>query len=86
VPDVVDPTERFDELDPVVQEMAQQLAKLLAAGLGTRSKWALRSATDAAQTNGISGMIAIQIPVKAGDRCEINFTCGVVELISRWGG
>lgn len=64
---------------------AELVNMILAAGLGARSRWALKAAADAAGTEGIGGVLVIQIPPKGKDHCEMSFTIGTVEVTTKWG-
>lgn len=67
------------------EDLALELGRLLMKGMGARSKWALGAAIQAAHTEGIGGVCVLQIPSKAKDYIDITFTCGIVDVISRWG-
>lgn len=58
--------------------------RLVGAGMGPRSAWALRAAADAAGTDGIGGVLTIRIPPKTKDYVDLAFTCGTVEVVHRW--
>lgn len=60
------------------------MAKVIAAGMGSRSRWALNAAAEAAGTEGIAGVVVIKIPAKGKDYVDITFTIGMVEVVSRW--
>lgn len=60
------------------------LGKITGGGIGSRSQFALRTAADAAGTEGIGGVIVIKIPPKCKDYVDVDFTIGVVEVVSRW--
>lgn len=68
-----------------LQHLAQELGEMVLAGLGVRSRWALRTAIDAARTEGISGVLVVTVPAKERDYCEVSFTVGIVDIIERWG-
>jgi hypothetical protein len=73
-------TNNDEELDALATRLGDQVR----AGLGTRSRWALRAALDAAEAEGIAGVLVLQISPKVKDHPEVQFTIGDVELISRW--
>lgn len=78
--------ERDDRL-PAQQEGLVEISDLLGSGrLGTRSKWALRAATEAAKAEGIEGILVIKIPSKIKDYAEVTFTIGAVDVVNRWMG
>lgn len=56
-----------------LQQLAEGLGNLILAGMGSRSRWALRWALDAAHTDGISGVLRVTIPANPKDRCDIGF-------------
>lgn len=67
-------------------QLANRLAEIIVRGLGTRSQWALRTALDAADTEGIAGLAVLRVPPKNKDFIDITFTVGTVDVISRWAG
>jgi hypothetical protein len=69
-----------------LDELAQKLAETILRGLGTQSKWALRTALDAAGTEGIPGHLSVRIPPRVKDYLDIRFTVGQVDIITRWDG
>lgn len=69
-----------------LRELAELLAEaLVASGLGGRSRWALRTALDAARTDGIAGMLCLAVPPRPNDRMDVSFIIGPVDVITRWG-
>lgn len=62
------------------------LARIIEAGVPARSRWALNAAAEAAITEGIGGILVVQIPPKGKDLVDITFTIGMVEVVSRWAG
>jgi hypothetical protein len=56
-----------------VRVLAERLAQYIAQGLGTRSKCALRWALDAAEHEGVSGSLVLQIPGKTKDYPNVSF-------------
>ena len=63
-------------------ELAGRLAAILANGnLGARSRWALETALDAAETDTVHGYVVMEIPENLKkDRIDVHFT------MNRWGG
>jgi hypothetical protein len=72
------------DLQQQLDELTNKLGEILGGGMGQRSKWALNSAHDASKTDGITGMLVIKIPSRSKDHVDISFTCGLVEVVSRW--
>lgn len=70
-----------DELN----DLARRLGERILAGLGTRSRWALRTSLDAAETEGVVGIMVLRIPPKTKDYLDVTFTVGQVDVVSRWG-
>lgn len=68
-----------------LEYLALKVANLVRHGMGARSKWALRAALDAAETEGIAGMLMLKIPSKPKDLPDVAFCIGPVELVQRWG-
>lgn len=68
-----------------LKDLADRMAMTILKGLGTRSRWALRTGLDAAETDGISGVCVLQFPPKGNDHIDIAFTAGAVDVITRWG-
>lgn len=56
-----------------LQLLAEGLGKLILAGMGSRSRWALRAALDAANTEGVGGVLHVKIPTTSKDRCDAGF-------------
>lgn len=71
--------------DDDVEELALRMADFVRRDAGARSRWALRTALDALDTEGISGALTFQIPAREKDRPEISFVVGNVDIITRWG-
>jgi hypothetical protein len=71
--------------DSELVSLTEGLGAVLGSGLGVRSRWALRTAIDAARSDGISGVLVVKIPAKGAEFCDVNFTVGSVELVERWG-
>lgn len=67
------------------QALAEQLGLALMKGMGARSRWALKAAIEAADTEGLGGVCVLMIPTKTKDYIDVTFTCGTVDVISRWG-
>lgn len=67
-----------------LQDLARRVGEVIIRGLGTRSTWALRTALDAAETEGVAGMCVMKIPAKSKEFVDVTFTIGRVDLISRW--
>lgn len=65
--------------------LAQRLGEKILAGLGPRSQWALRTALDAMDTDGVAGVLVVTVPAKCKERLDVSFTVGTVDVISRWG-
>lgn len=75
----------MEEQQHEVRQLADRLAEmLLSRGVGGRSRWALRTALDAAETGGVAGMMCIAISGKGKDHLDVSFTVGEVDLITRW--
>ena len=74
----------LDEVTAEEYELIMQLAIIIGKGMGQRSKWALGAARDARTTDGIAGLLVLKIPSKVGDFVDVTFTCGIVEVVSRW--
>lgn len=56
-----------------LEQLAVDLTRIILKGLGARSKWALKTAIDAAGTEGVSGICTLHIPVRAKDEVELVF-------------
>lgn len=75
--------QRVEETE--LQTLAERLAGMILRGMGTRSRWALRTSLDAAETEGVAGICVLRIPPKERDRIDVTFTVGNVDVVSRWG-
>lgn len=73
--------EDVDELE----RLALKVANLVRHGMGVRSKWALRAALDAAETEGVAGLLLLKIPSKSKDLPDASFCIGQVDVVQRWG-
>lgn len=71
-----------DEPAPM-EELVEQLAGILGDRLGQRSRWALRTAADARQVEGIPGCVVIMLPSSTREFVDVTFTTGVVEAVTR---
>lgn len=71
--------------DDELETLASKIADLVRHGMGSRSQWALRTALDAAETEGVAGVLSLQLPGKCKEQPEVMFTIGTVELVQRWG-
>lgn len=58
---------------------------MILKGMGQRSRWALRTSLDAADTEGVAGICVLRIPPKEKDYIDVTFTVGAVDVVSRWG-
>jgi hypothetical protein len=67
-----------------LKELADRVALVIVKGLGSRSRWALRTSLDAVETDGIAGICVVKIPPKSKDFIDVTFTVGDVDIISRW--
>lgn len=74
----------MDEVDEL-EKLAVKVADLVRHGMGVRSKWALRAALDAAETEGIAGVLALKIPSKNKEQPDVIFCVGQVDVVQRWG-
>lgn len=67
--------------------VAARITGLVADGkLGTRSRWALETALEAAEAESVSGVLIFQIPSRVKDRLEVHFTAGTCDVVTRWEG
>jgi hypothetical protein len=73
------------EHDEELETLALKIADFVRHGMGSRSKWALRAALDAAETEGVAGVLALKIPSKGKDQPDVMFCVGSVDLVQRWG-
>lgn len=65
--------------------LAQEVAELLARGMGPRSLFNLHVALNAVQRDGVGGMLAIQLPTRPKGHVECLYTMGSeIELSMRW--
>lgn len=71
--------------DDELEALAERMARLVRAGMGSRSRWALRAALDAAETDGIAGVLSLKLQSKPKDQPDVMFCVGTVEVIQRWG-
>lgn len=65
--------------------LAERFARLVLQGMGARSRWALRTCLDAAETEGVAGTCVLRVPTRSKDYVDVNFLIGVADLVSRWG-
>jgi len=69
---------------PDRSDLARELARVLTQATGERSQFAMRTAFEAAQIDGVGGMLLIRMPQRSRNRVEVAFHSGVVDLIGRW--
>lgn len=62
------------------EEAAALVAVLLRSDLRPESLFALITAAQAIETDGISGTLVVKVPRKAGAPTEVNFTTGKTHL------
>lgn len=69
--------------DEELEQLAERMGELIRRGMGARSRWALRAALDAAEVDGVAGLVTLNVPARKA-RCDVSFTIGTVEVVQRW--
>ena len=67
-----------------LSRLADGLSGLVRAGLGQKSRWALKTALSAAETEGIGAVLVVRIPPKSKDHIDLDFQPGSVEVLYTW--
>lgn len=67
-------------------QLATLLSETVLRGMGPRSMFALKVGLEAAQVEGITGVVSLKIPAKQKDYIDVIFTAGPVDITTRgWG-
>jgi hypothetical protein len=69
--------------EPALETVLDQLREcIFGTTLRPNSRWALRMAALALDTDGVSGRIVIEIPKRNTDPVDVNFTTGAERIVA----
>ena len=72
--------------DTQLERFAAEFGALICNGVGGRSRFALSHALDCASTDGIKGILIVEIPQKAGGNVDFSFRVEGEEIWDRLRG